>query len=89
MQAASLLVMPMLEAGYEAGEDIVDEAALQVMVTNMFDPPDELASARAASPLSAASRPLRVPPQPASCSSRTRPTSSASQDPRRLMCRDC
>ena len=46
VQAASLLVMPMLEAGYEAGEDIVDEEALQVMVTNMFDPPDELASAR-------------------------------------------
>jgi hypothetical protein len=50
VQAASLLVMPMLEAGYEAGEDIVEEEALQIMVTNMFDPPDELASARAPSP---------------------------------------
>ena len=46
MQAASLLVMPMLEAGFEAGEDIVDDEALQIMVLNMFDPPEDLASAR-------------------------------------------
>jgi hypothetical protein len=46
VQAASLLVMPMLEAGFEAGEDIVDDEALQIMVLNMFDPPEDLASAR-------------------------------------------
>lgn len=45
MQAASLLVLPMLEAGYEAGEAIVDDEALTTMVTTMFDPPDDLASA--------------------------------------------
>ena len=46
VQAASLLVLPMLEAGYEAGEAIVDDDALTTMVTIMFDPPDDLASAR-------------------------------------------
>lgn len=45
VQAASLLVLPMLEAGYEAGEAIVDDDALTTMVTIMFDPPDDLASA--------------------------------------------
>lgn len=53
MQAASLLVMPMLEAGFEAGEDIVDEEALQIMVLNMFDPPEDLASAQPLCPPSA------------------------------------
>ncbi len=45
VQAASLLVLPMLEAGYEAGQAIVDDDALTTMVTIMFDPPDDLASA--------------------------------------------
>ena len=36
----------MLEAGFEAGEDIVGDEALQIMVLNMFDPPEDLASAR-------------------------------------------
>ncbi|EIE23491.1 hypothetical protein COCSUDRAFT_65942 [Coccomyxa subellipsoidea C-169] len=45
VQAASLLVLPMLEAGYEAGKAIVDDDALTTMVTIMFDPPDDLASA--------------------------------------------
>lgn len=44
IQAASLLILPMLEAGYAAGQVIVDDDALNVMVTNIFDPPDDLAS---------------------------------------------
>jgi hypothetical protein len=44
IQAASLLILPMLEAGYAAGQVIVDDEDLSIMVTDIFDPPDELAS---------------------------------------------
>jgi len=46
VQAVRLLVLPMLEASYAAGQAVVDEAMLQAMVADMFDPPDELAGAR-------------------------------------------
>ena len=45
VQAVRLLVLPMLEASYDAGQAVVDDAMLQAMVTDMFDPPDELAGA--------------------------------------------
>ncbi len=45
MQAASLLILPMLEAGYDAGEHIVDENSLTTMVNTMFDQQDGASSA--------------------------------------------
>ena len=47
VQAVRLLVLPMLEASYDAGQAVVDEHMLQAMVTDMFDPPDELVGAPA------------------------------------------
>lgn len=46
MQAASLLILPMLEAGYDAGENVVDEESLTTMVNTMFDQQDGASSAR-------------------------------------------
>ena len=43
VQAARVLVRPMLEAGYAAGEAVVDTAMLADMVASMFDAPEELA----------------------------------------------
>lgn len=45
VQAASLLILPMLEAGYDAGENIVDEESLTIMVNTMFDQQDGASSA--------------------------------------------
>ena len=44
VQAASLLILPMLEAGYDAGENIVDEESLTTMVNSMFDQQDGASS---------------------------------------------
>ena len=44
VQAASLLILPMLEAGYDAGEHIVDEESLTTMVNTMFDQQDGASS---------------------------------------------
>jgi len=62
VQAVRLLVLPMLEASYAAGQAVVDEAMLQAMVADMFDPPDELAGARPPGPAAAAAAlPERAP----------------------------
>ena len=45
VQAASLLILPMLEAGYDAGENVVDEESLTTMVNTMFDQQDGASSA--------------------------------------------
>ena len=45
VQAASLLILPMLETGYDAGEHIVDEESLTTMVNSMFDQQDSASSA--------------------------------------------
>ena len=45
VQAASLLILPMLETGYDAGEHIVDEESLTTMVNSMFDQQDGASSA--------------------------------------------
>ena len=45
VQAASMLILPMLEAGYDAGEHIVDEESLTTMVNTMFDQQDGASSA--------------------------------------------
>ena len=45
VQAVRLLVLPMLEASYDAGQAVVDEQMLQAIITDMFDPPDELVGA--------------------------------------------
>ena len=44
VQAASLLILPMLEAGYDAGENIVDEESLTTIVNSMFDQQDGASS---------------------------------------------
>ena len=51
VQAASLLILPMLEAGYDAGENVVDEESLTTMVNTMFDQQDGASSASALSVL--------------------------------------
>ena len=45
VHAVKLLVLPMLEASYNKGEAVVDDATLAAMVKHMFDPPEELTSA--------------------------------------------
>ena len=60
VQAVRLLVLPMLEASYDAGQAVVDEHMLQAMVTDMFDPPDELVGALALELMASAPRLPRV-----------------------------
>ena len=41
--AAKLLVLPILEASFDRGEDVVDGELLDAMVKHIFDAPDDLA----------------------------------------------
>ena len=45
VHAVRLLILPILEQGFAQGQAIVEADTLQTMVSDMFDPPDELASA--------------------------------------------
>jgi hypothetical protein len=43
VQIARLLILPMVNAGFDADEKIVDEEMLALVVSSMFDPPEDLA----------------------------------------------
>ena len=52
VQIARLLVLPMVEAGFDANEVIIDKEAMALVVSSMFDPLQELAGAHSVVSLS-------------------------------------